>query len=364
MNHTVLYQWTQELATHLAGLNVWQINNIALFSQAIVEAESCQQSQIARKAACGEKVQSTERRFRRFLHNTCLPLETFFKQWTAWIMGRMSQKSIHLLVDETKLADQIGAMVVGVAWEGRCIPLAWRCYKANSRADYPIEGQVALIEKLLQYVKAGMPEDKRVIVLADRGIGTSPKLCQAVAKIGWYYLFRVQGSSKVVTKDGAFTLAEMVQPGQHWQAKGRVFKKRGKIPACAIALWTQGYDEPWSLVTNNENLTGWEYARRNWQEQSFRDLKSHGWQWESSRIHHPDHMDKLMLLLTVAYGWILSLGSYAVHWGKARPLQRHQDGTFRRYWSLFKEGLNLFVDYLTRYNVCLTLCFVPDKRLL
>ena len=52
-------------------------------------------------------------------------------------------------------------MVVGVVYQGRCIPLAWHVYHANSKADYPAEGQVEMVLRLLDHVaaacRAGQP---------------------------------------------------------------------------------------------------------------------------------------------------------------------------------------------------------------
>jgi hypothetical protein len=362
MNYPVLYQWTEEIANHLPGLNTWQAANIALFSQGVVQAESSRQETIARQVVCGERVASAARRLRRFLSNRALDLQVFFTEWTRWVIGALDDRVVYLLVDETKLNDRLGVMVVGVAYEGRCIPLAWRCYRANRASDYPPEGQVAMIDQLLAVVQTGMPAGRMVTVMADRGIGTSPALCRCVEARGWQYLFRVTCQSKVCTAEADFTIAHMVQPGEVWRMEGHIFKQRGQLPAQARALWTVGYDEPWALVTNADDLTGYEYAVRNWQEQSFRDLKSYGWQWESSAVHHPDHMARLMIVLVVAYAWVVALGSYAAHWGRVRPPQRHPDGQTRRHWSLFKEGLRFFIEYIQRHRVCLTLCFVPDKR--
>jgi hypothetical protein len=362
MNYPVLYQWSEEIASHLGSLNTWQVANVAVFSQGVIEAESCQQQQIARRVACGERVESAARRLRRFVDNVTFPLADFFEEWTRWIVSGLPQGEIYLLVDETKLGDRIGAMVVGVAWEGRCIPLAWRCYKANSAQAYPEEGQVKLIEEMLKTVQRGIPAEQTVIVLADRGIGTSPDLCRAVEGLGWLYLFRVTKHSKICTEVGDFAIAATVQEGEVWAASGRVFKKRGRVPAHARAIWAVGYDEPWALVTNCEALTGHEYAQRNWQEQSFRDLKSGGWQWGASRIRHPDHMERLLVVLVVAYAWILALGGRAVQAGRAHSLQRHPDGQVRRHWSLFKEGLQFFVEVVQRGGVCQELIFAPDTR--
>lgn len=362
MNLNLLYQWKGELTSQLSSLNSWQVENVALFSYGVIQAESCQQQSVARQASCGEQVESAARRFRRFLNNRAFPLQQFFREWTSWVMAGLGLSKVRLLVDETKIHDRMAVMVVGVAWQGRCIPLAWRAYRANDAACYPAEGQVALIKGLLEQVKLGIPDHVSVLLLADRGIGTSPELCRVVAGLGWRYLFRVTCQSKIITATGEYTIAQQVQPGEIWQASGLVFKKRGRIPAHACAIWSAGYDQAWVLVTNDERLTGHEYAQRNWQEQSFRDLKSGGWHWGDSRIRLADHMERLLVILALAYGWLVALGSQAVAQDCAQPLLRRADGQWRRQWSCFKEGLRYFYEYVQRYTVCLKLCFVPDKR--
>lgn len=62
-----------------------------------------------------------------------------------------------------------------------------------------------MIDKLLQVVKASVPTNMPVLVLADRGIGTSPALCQAVEALGWHYLFRVSWQTKIITAQGELT---------------------------------------------------------------------------------------------------------------------------------------------------------------
>jgi hypothetical protein len=361
MNEKLLYQWTNEIATHFTALNTWQVENIALFSYGVIEAESCQQGEVSRQVSCGEQVESTSRRWRRFLNNHRFPLEKFFQAWSRWVSHSLKTHMLTLLVDETKRHDRIGVMMIGLAWQKRCIPLAWRSYRANSAADYPAEGQVAMIEGLLQQVKAGLPAGLKVLVLADRGIGTSPDLCRAVERLGWSYLFRVTCQTKIVTEAGALTIAAQVQPGEIWAATGLVFKKRGRIPAHARALWGVGYEEPWALVTNDEQLTGHEYARRNWQEQSFRDLKSGGWKWGDSRVREPDHVARLLVVLALAYAWIVALGTQALAQGcQKRPI-RTPHGHYRRHWSVFKEGLCFFVECVQRQTRYLGLVFLPDS---
>ena len=362
MSYPVLYQWTQTIGKQLPCLNSWQVANVGLFSIGVMRAESCQQEQVARQIATGEKIESCARRWRRFLDNDNFPLAAFFGEWTAWIVSRMARGKVYLLVDETKLQDRLAVMVVGLAWAGRCIPLAWRCYIANNGEEYPDEGQVGILRTLLQAVQKGIPCDREVVVLADRGIGTSPELCRVVMGLNWYYLFRVTSMTKVCIGEADFTIAKMVQAGEQWTATGLVFKQRGRLPATAHAIWSKGYDQAWALVTNDPSLTGFEYAHRNWQEQSFRDLKSGGWHWADSCISHPDHMERLLVLLVLAYAWAIALGSVAVAQGRAQSLQRHQDGRLSRHWSLFKEGVQFFFETVWRHDYFFDLQFLPDAR--
>lgn len=363
MNYQLLYQWETLLSAHLPSLNRWQQANVALFSYGVIQAEACQQGAIARQVSCGEQVESAARRFRRWLDNSAIDLNAFFREWSQWVVTAVDSQQVTLIVDETKLDDRVGVMLVGLAWEGRCLPLAWRTYTANSCADYPAEGQVGMIETLLKQVQAGIGTQRQVLVLADRGIGCSPALCRAVAALGWCYLFRVTCQTKVVTAERDYTIAQQVQPGEIWGQVGTVFKQRGRIPAHARALWGVGYAEPWALVTNDAGLTGYEYARRNWQEQSFRDLKSGGWHWGSSRIRLPQHVANLLIVLVLAYAWVVALGSHAVAVGCAQPLVRRPDGALRRFWSLFKEGLRYFAQVVQRHTLCRGLVFIPDHRL-
>ena len=363
MNLKVLYQWTEELARHLPNLNGWQVANLALFSYGVVLAGSSQQMAMARQVACGEKVASAVKRLQRFIGNEKWCNERFFVEWTRWVLSKLETSRITLLVDETKLKDRLGIMMIGLAFEGRCILLVWRCYKANSSKDYPAEGQVGMIVAMLRLIQKAMPADMEALLLADRGIGTSPQLCQQVDAMGLKYLFRITKQSKIITEDGEYTIHDQVKAGEIWSASGKVFKKRGRILAHVRAIWDKNCNEPWLLVTNDPCLSGHEYAMRNWQEQSFRDLKSGGWNWAKSYVHCPERMTRFISILVLAHAWMISMGCHAVAQDLAGPLIREKTRKLRRKWSLFKEGWQFFWDYVTRKGICLQFDLIADKRL-
>jgi len=341
MPQTILYQWENEIGKHLKSLNSWQVANVALFSYGIIKAENCQQVQVCRRLGEYGKLPGLERRFQRFVANEGLKVSQICVEWSQWLWQALGQPArVTIMVDETKLGSHLGIMMVGLAYEKRCIPLIWHCYKVT---DYPRCGQVGLIFNLLMHLKRAWGDQVEVLVLADRGIGTSPRLCHLIAEyLNWHYLFRVTGQSKIVTTHGEYTISQQTQPGQIWYAHGKIFKQRGQIPAYAHNIWETGYNEPWALVTNDPALTGFEYACRNWQEQSFRDLKSGGWQWGRSHVWVPAHARRLLILLVLAYGWIIALGSFAFATHQQARLKTFADGRVERRYSIFREGLFYF----------------------
>ena len=363
MNLQVFYQWFGELSKHLPSMSRCQLKNLVLFSLGVVLSESSQLMMIARKVVSGQQAASLERRLRRLLANENWDMEQFMLEWSGCVLTRLKRKRVHLLVDESKLSNRMAVMMVGLGFEGRCIPLAWRCYRANSSKDYPAEGQVGMIVAMLRLIQRAMPAGMTAVVLADRGIGTSPKLCEKIDAMGLNYLFRITKQSKIITADAELTIYDQVKPGTRWEASGKVFKKRGRIPAHVHAIWDKDCAQPWLLVTNDRQISAYEYAKRNWQEQSFRDLKSGGWNWSRSFLRCPQRMTRLIAILTVAYAWMISLGCRAVEEGLARPPIRNKNDKLRRQWSLFKEGLQYFANKIIPNSVCPRLYFAADRRL-
>jgi hypothetical protein len=139
-----------------------------------------------------------------------------------------------------------------------------------------------------------------------------------------------------------------------------LFKQRGRVRGYALVYQAFGEDEPWCLITDDPALSVHDYALRNWQEQSFRDLKSGGWNWQQSHVWQPEHAQVLLLVLALAYAWVLSLGTLVA---QAEPAVRARitRGTKRLY-TIFREGLRYWLDLLsTRKPLYLGLFFAPDK---
>jgi hypothetical protein len=356
MSQDTVYQWMTEIARHMPQLGKWQVKGLALFSLGIIWSEHSALTKVAEKLGLFGRADSLERRFQRWISNPRIDITLCLTWWIRWVVSAYDHGRVVLLVDETKLGQHLSIMMIGIAYEQRCIPLVWRCYQQH-------DGQVGLIRDLLQVIAAAVDFTYPPLVQADRGIGTSPDLCHAVQALGWRYLFRVQNHTKVLTRKHQFVaLTRLVhQPGQQWSGYGVAFKQRGRVRAYVHVLWARGQTEPWCLVTNDPLVVGDWYAVRVWQEESFRDLKGGGWQWQRSRVWQPDHADRLVLVLALAYAWTLTHGTLVTH--SPDLLRRVTRGNRKRF-SLFRCGLRFFSQALSRQEPVWTgLFFAPPKRL-
>ncbi|MBI3969845.1 MAG: transposase, partial [Chloroflexi bacterium] len=175
-------------------------------------------------------------------------------------------------------------------------------------------------------------------VVADRAYGV-PRMLDLLASLGWHWLLRVQGQTRVLVRDGAvLALRGLVpRPGATWfgrfdppatrppagdgQALGAteataptplvgVFKAAGWRASQVVGVWAVGADEPWLLVTSLaptvERLR--EYADR-WQiERLFLSWKSHGWDLEATGVRDPVRLGRLLTGLVLATHWRLAAG--------------------------------------------------------
>lgn len=341
MSLTIVYQWQAQIAAHLPQLGFWQSLNLALYSLGMVLARHNAATRVSEVLGVVGKPESVRRRLERFLANPRLDWQYGCQQWSRWVLSQSDSLHPVLLVDETKLGNHLRVMVVGIAYQSCCIPLVFWAYRQMPLA------QVELIDTLLSWVAAGLPTGSQPLLQADRGIGTSPDLIRVVERLGWHYLFRVQNETRVRTRKGnTHALHQLVRRGESWRGYGLVFKKAGWLPATVLVIWQAAYAEPWCLVTNAAYISDCAYGVRYWQEASFRDFKSDGWQWHTSQVWTPDHAQILLLAMALAYAYTLTLGKLVLTYPPAfRCIARAGK---RAHYSLFRLGLRLFA-FLTAH---------------
>ena len=362
MNLTLLYQWISLIQMHFDNLSKWQATGLALYSYGVVLAENCQGSKVAESLGglSIARIPALERRLRRWLNNHRIDLDACFQIWINWVWKSMETSRALILVDETKIANRLGVMMVSIAYEGRAIPLVWRCYRANSAMDYPQQGQVYMIWGLLARVAEALPPDARPVVQMDRGLGHSSAMLKALKALPIHFQVRVKWEARFTTRRGKRCLLKnLIKPGELVTCHGMIFEGRKQVKVRLHLIWEVGQKEPWCLVTNDPQIRGAVYALRMWQEESFRDLKSGGWQWHCTYVTSPEHAQRLLLVLTLAYAWMLTQGSFVLN-GDVAIRREVFDGKHNKY-SVFRSGLRWFKRMVNVYSerIFVGLFFAP-----
>ena len=346
LQHEVLTTLSQALASSLA-----------LFSLAMLEARSCQSGRLASKARSPALPASRRRRWERLLANPHFDSRMVQAALGQAIARPWLAPQALLLLDETSCRGQVRCLKVSLAYRKRALPLAWECYRRRPRG-----GQPALVRRLLRRAAAVLPATTRVVVIADRGLAW-PTVIDLCTGHGWSYLLRLQGQTQVRLADGQVRAVSALCPrpgAAPWCGTAAVFKKAGWRPCQVIAQWPRGQRQPWLLVTDQSACQGrWRhYARRMWIEESFRDEKSQGLDWERSQVKALAHVDRLLAVVALAMLLAISVGSWLIKRG-----YRHEfDPRRQRRLSVFQLGLLAVSEVLNglRPNWLLQLYFYPS----
>jgi hypothetical protein len=330
----IVQPWRSCVATLLPGLHAHQVHALADLSYACARAGHCQAGPVAPYVPTCAAPASARRRFERLLANGRLRARLAQRMLARALLAHWTGQTALLMLDETPKANDLRALCVRVGYAGRALPLASVCYRPHA----PPRPLPELARSLLRQVHGCLPAGVTVVLLADRGL-CWPVLVDFCHDHGWHYVLRLQGQTKVRGPDGVERSARELapRPGRRWLGEAALFKKAGWRGAAVVATWERGMKEPWLLVTDQRASLRHcrTYAKRMWEEESFRDDKSSGFHWEQSRVDDPAHAGRLLLVLALALVLATSQGSAALKQGRRRGLDPHR----RRRLSVVQLGL-------------------------
>jgi hypothetical protein len=209
-------------------------------------------------------------------------------------------------------------LTASVVLKGRSVPICWA-----STTNHVYDGhrsRNAFEESLLLVLRDMIPRSIRVIILADRGFGRTAlaRFCQ---QQGLGYLIRIP--AKVTVRLHGFYGKLLDYPVYKGIAKvlRRVsYRSDGAILQNVVVHWRPNLpkkrDECWFLMTDQKGSAQQLchlYSRRMTIEQLFRDDKSkrNGWSLRDTKITRPDRIDRLLLILAIAYVLLCGVGLIA-----------------------------------------------------
>jgi len=315
----MLGPWRRELQALLPGIHGHQRKGIVDAVLCMVESGHCQLSRMACFMRGQVRVPSCERRLQRLVANARLSVRQIAEGLARSILA--DPGALTLILDETPQANHLRAMKVCREMCMRAIPVLWHCY----RPDAPPMRMDRLIVELLHHTARLLPGGAVPTLLADRGLAW-PVVVDCCTKLGWHYVMRIQHHTRVLLEDGrSLQAGDLVRKrGAHWFGTAQVFKKVNWRRVNLVAYWGPQHKEPWLLITdlppNHARIP--QYAKRMRVEQGFRDEKSHGLQWNQSRIRDPEHANRLLLLIALALRLLVVLGQRLLSTGQNTFFER------------------------------------------
>ena len=209
-------------------------------------------------------------------------------------------------------------LVASAVLKGRAVPIAWA-----STTNHVYDGhrsRNAFEESLLLVLREMIPQHIKVVILADRGFGRTAlaTFCQAQ---GFGYVIRIQPSVTVRLQGFHGKLLDYpVKKGIAKVLKRVSYRSDGAVTQNIVVRWPrnlpQKRDECWFLMTDQPG-SAYQlcrlYGRRMPIEQLFRDDKSkrNGWSLRDTKITKPDRLDRLLLILAIAYLLLCGIGLIA-----------------------------------------------------
>jgi len=237
------------------------------------------------------------------------------------VLKRVLKKRKKVLIVALDWVDIKGfqTLMASVVLKGRSSPICWASCKKHVYDGH--RSRNAFEESLLLVLRSMIPQSVKIILLADRGFGRT-ELARFCQNNHFDYIIRIQ--PKVYVQSPSFTGKLTDYPHRKGVCKllKNVAYRSGKNPVNQniVIRWVRGLpkhrDECWFLMTS---LKGGPaqisklYARRMTIEQLFRDAKNkrNGWSLRDTRITTADRLDRLILILAIAYLLLCGIGLLA-----------------------------------------------------
>jgi hypothetical protein len=321
---------------------VTRIRNFSWLLVGLYESRSVHLSKVADKIPGTACLPSLTRRMRRLLDNPAIQVRDWYAPLAKAFVQRRAAGEIRLIVDGSKVGFGHQLLLVAIAYRRRAIPLAWTWVK-SSRGHSTVHKQQAL----LTYVHGLIPAKSRVLLVGDAEFG-EVDVQKLLKKWRWRYVLRQKGRYLLQQQGQRHfqRLDSLVQkPGQSQWLEACLLTAKYAYPANFLAYWKPGEKDPWLLATNltGPQATRQAYARRMWIEETFGDLKSNGFDLESTHLRHFLRLSRLTLAVVLLYVWLVAFGSRVIKAGQRYLVDRSD----RRDHSIFRIGRNMVERLLT-----------------
>jgi hypothetical protein len=210
-------------------------------------------------------------------------------------------------------------LVASIVFKGRSIPICWASCKKHVYDGH--RSRNAFEQSLLLVMRSMIPAQVKVILLADRGFGRT-ELARFCQTHGFSYVIRIQPNVHVRCASFTGKLIDYpVHKGICKLLRSVAYRSHHAVTQNIVIRWKRGLpakrDECWFLMTDlggGPACLSQLYGRRMTIEELFRDQKNkrNGWSLRDTKITRPQRLDRLLLILAIAYLLLCGIGLIAI----------------------------------------------------
>lgn len=294
------------LGAALPGLRKTVARKLALAVGAMIEGQTPNTVELANLLPLEtDRQDMREQWLRRLLKNPLLSCAAVIEPFAQAELRKAARNGQVLLLslDQTDLGERMAVLMVALRVGERALPLVWLAEEGAANVGF--EGQ----RKLLEQVRAWLPEGARVVLSADRFYPSSD-LFDWINAQGWGYRLRLKGNLLADTGHGdETTTGELAQGVKEAYLVGVRLFARGVMTNLGI-LHEAGHPEPWIIAMDcvPTRAAVLDYGSRWAIEPMFSDFKGRGFELEDSQLRHADRLERLILVMALAMYWCVGVG--------------------------------------------------------
>ena len=221
-------------------------------------------------------------------------------------------------------------LMASVVFKGRSIPICWASCKKHVYDGH--RSRNSFEESLLLVLRSMIPGSIEVVLLADRGFGRT-ELARFCQNHHFHYVIRIQPN--VIVHSASFNgklLDHPIHKGICKLLRSVTYRSHHSVTQNIVIRWVsdlpQKRDECWFLMTDLDSgpaIISRLYSQRMTIEELFRDHKNkaNGWSLRDTRMTRPERLDRLLLIMAIAYLLLCGIGIIALasypcgHWASS-----------------------------------------------
>lgn len=326
---------TSILNTHFSGtLNLARVKLIALFICALCKVQTVTFSKLANAFDASANSCSSLRRIQRFIADFSLDSDLIAKLVFGLLPNK--DKKLILSIDRTnwKFGQlDINIFMLGIVYKGVAFPLLFTMLEKRGNSN--TQERIDLINRFIGL----FGKDAIDSLVADREFVGHQWIAYLNREKIRYHI-RIRNNFKVALPHKnkeikASWLFNNLQVGQYKHYK-KIVSLNGQL--CYISGCKLTKADYLIIISFNKPEQANEHYRQRWQiEMCFKAMKSSGFDIENTHLTKLDRIEKLILLVMIAFVWCYKIGIYLQ---LLNPITIKKHG--RKAKSIFKYGL----DYL------------------